>query len=320
MNDEAEVISELEPTKLCNTCKRKLPATSQYFFRWRYSKDGLRSTCKECQGYNFVTKETLPEGYRRCSRCKGIFPETEEYFLRYWDKRCNKFRFKSHCLECGKKGCKEWRQTGNPERYREYYMAYQMAYRDIIIAKAGEWRHNHPEVVKERKKRYRSNPENIEKIRAYNRMRRAMCPEHLCAMSKRWREKSKDRIKEYNKQYVQSHKDYFVQAVHKRNARIQQLPATLTQQEWEEAKAEFNYKCAYCGQPTDRLTQDHVIPVSKGGGYTKINIIPACKSCNSSKHTTPLLEWYKRQTFYSEDRYEHIAEYLQRAAENGVIA
>ena len=33
----------------------------------------------------------------------------------------------------------------------------------------------------------------------------------------------------------------------------------------------------------ERLTQDHVIPLSKGGQHIKENIVPACPSCNSKK-------------------------------------
>ena len=301
----------MEATKVCNTCKRELPATAQYFYRWKHSKDGLRSSCKECHGGNFLIKEKPPEGYRRCSRCKKLLPETEEYFLRYWSKRNSKYYFKSHCLECGKKSCREWRQTGNPEQYREYYHAYHNSEKGREYSR--EWKRANQEKVKAQKQKYRSDPENREKIRAYDRSRRETPEgkEHANAMTRRWRAENRDTVAEYNRQYVKGHLDYFVQAEHKRNALKRQLPHTLTLQEWEEIKVEFDYKCAYCGKPLRRFTQDHIIPLTAGGGYTRANIIPACKSCNSSKHTTPLEEWYRRQSFFSEERYQRILEHLQ---------
>lgn len=60
----------------------------------------------------------------------------------------------------------------------------------------------------------------------------------------------------------------------------------FTMQDWEECKARYSYQCAYCRQ-LKPLTQDHVIPLSRGGYHHKSNIIPACKSCNSRKGNRP---------------------------------
>ena len=73
----------------------------------------------------------------------------------------------------------------------------------------------------------------------------------------------------------------------RRRARTRNLPATLTQQEWEELLETYNHSCAYCGTPESalrkKLHQEHVIPVVQGGGYTKDNIVPACSHCNHTK-------------------------------------
>jgi 5-methylcytosine-specific restriction endonuclease McrA len=49
--------------------------------------------------------------------------------------------------------------------------------------------------------------------------------------------------------------------------------------------------CIYCGA-SGALTQDHIIPVSKGGPDIPANIVPACKTCNSSKQDRDIFEWY----------------------------
>lgn len=41
-------------------------------------------------------------------------------------------------------------------------------------------------------------------------------------------------------------------------------------------------KCQYCGSTT-RLTIDHIIPRSKGGGDNYFNLCVACASCNTKK-------------------------------------
>ena len=44
-----------------------------------------------------------------------------------------------------------------------------------------------------------------------------------------------------------------------------------------------NFKCAYCGVESKKLTIDHVIPKSKGGKSSFENTTAACKSCNGKK-------------------------------------
>jgi len=43
-----------------------------------------------------------------------------------------------------------------------------------------------------------------------------------------------------------------------------------------------NFECQYCGTRKD-LTLDHVVPSSKGGQHTWINLVTACKRCNARK-------------------------------------
>lgn len=73
----------------------------------------------------------------------------------------------------------------------------------------------------------------------------------------------------------------------------------------------FNYQCAYCGISLkehkkkfgEKLHNDHV----DDNGYNDLrNDVPACKSCNCSKHTNIMKEWYEKQSFYSKERYNKI--------------
>lgn len=43
-----------------------------------------------------------------------------------------------------------------------------------------------------------------------------------------------------------------------------------------------NFECQYCGTKRD-LTLDHVIPSSRGGPHSWLNLVTACKRCNAKK-------------------------------------
>ena len=47
--------------------------------------------------------------------------------------------------------------------------------------------------------------------------------------------------------------------------------------------ARDNWRCVYCGTSGGRLTLDHVIPRSKGGGSVWENVVTSCAPCNLRK-------------------------------------
>jgi 5-methylcytosine-specific restriction endonuclease McrA len=53
--------------------------------------------------------------------------------------------------------------------------------------------------------------------------------------------------------------------------------------------------CAYCSRESDSMQRDCVLPVSRGGRYTLANVVPACRSCNTSKCNTEVTTWLRRK-------------------------
>jgi len=71
-----------------------------------------------------------------------------------------------------------------------------------------------------------------------------------------------------------------------KNRRLKRV-GVVSKSDWESIKAKYDNRCAYCKLPDQKLTQDHFIPLAKGGLHTPENIVPACQSCNSRKRDTP---------------------------------
>ena len=64
----------------------------------------------------------------------------------------------------------------------------------------------------------------------------------------------------------------------------------------KELRKLYNSPCFYCGS-LDKITIDHIIPISRGGTHGIGNLVSACSFCNGSKHTKFLIEWKRDLTF-----------------------
>jgi len=103
-----------------------------------------------------------------------------------------------------------------------------------------------------------------------------------------------------------------------RKARKRMLPHTFNNKQWRCCLNYFNNKCCYCGKENSTLHQDHLIPISKGGGYIKENIVPACAECNSSKGDKEFNTWYTNKDCYSLDKHLKILIYINKDNIKGI--
>lgn len=177
------------------------------------------------------------------------------------------------------------------------------------------WRTKNKERVKEYKKKYKE--ENSEKIAKYSKGYDQEHKEENKTRCKDYNQTNKDYIASQRKEHYKTHKeelnarsrtwsrnniDRVIERNQKRRAMEANLEHTYTKAQWSECKKLFNHCCAYCGKPSKKLQQDHFIALTKGGGYVKNNIVPACKSCNCSKSNKDFFDWYPKQESYNKER------------------
>lgn len=90
---------------------------------------------------------------------------------------------------------------------------------------------------------------------------------------------------------------------------------------WKMSSAD---SCWYCGcefSDINVMTLDHVFPRAAGGDSAMDNLVPVCKSCNSSKGKKDLLQWFYEQGYIPAPRV--IAQYYRQiylyAVEHGLL-
>lgn len=230
-----------------------------------------------------------------CSKCRLEFPATTDYFYR---QKGGKYGLRGMCIECKKEQDKQYVEK-NRDMLVEKWREYNRENRDVINEKYRQYYEANADKIRHRRKEQRKNLPKVNKKKQSLKM-------------KRYYEANKERLREYARCYRKTEHGRLIElkAKHRRKARERNLPATFTEKEWERCKQHFDNKCAYCGRRPKVFHQEHFIPVSKGGGYTKQNIVPSCQECNLKKHNLSFGEWYPNYKYYSKEREEKILTYL----------
>jgi len=141
------------------------------------------------------------------------------------------------------------------QKRKEYAKEYRNRKRAFVNKISSEWNKKNPEKAKKIQKDYRER--NREKVRM---------------AQKKWARLNTNKIREYSRK--------------RRNSKFN-AKGFHTQGEWELLKRQYGFICQSCNksEPIIKLTEDHIIPLSKGGTDYIDNIQPLCGSCNCKKHT-----------------------------------
>ncbi len=190
--------------------------------------------------------------------------------------------YKSRCKEC-------WNAQGRAERntrlehYRtrqqKYIEANKDHYRDLKRAHQKA----HPEKYDEALRKYRES--HREELNRKAKERRQKDLEHYREIGRKSYERHAEERRKYSIEYFKEHPEKSVAATNRRRALKLAAEGSHSEEEWQELKAFYNYKCLCCGkqEPEIKLTRDHVIPLTQGGSDSIDNIQPLCARCNSKK-------------------------------------
>lgn len=174
--------------------------------------------------------------------------------------------------------------------------------RQTIIDRMSDWKRNNPEKMKA------ANARRYKKYRA-----------KFLARNKVDSQKNRLKINERQRRYRKTDKgrEKIYKAVYARFARKKNAPRIdYTLSELALHFALFGDRCVYC-QGVEKLTIDHLVPLSKGGIDALTNIVPACKPCNSSKRDKSAYLWFNQRPQYSTEKWFFILNQLISVA-NGL--
>ena len=153
---------------------------------------------------------------------------------------------------------KAWSQR-NKARVTAASRRYRLAHPDAVKQQKSTHRQANSTLLKEYDRRYRE--QNRAAIQAFKKIWKRVNSAKVAAQKARWR-------------------------AQKRLAPVNDL----THSQWLEIQEAQDHKCYYCGKRyKGKLTQDHIIPLSKGGSHTLHNVIAACNTCNAKKNVGPPL-------------------------------
>jgi len=115
-------------------------------------------------------------------------------------------------------------------------------------------------------------------------------PDYHKKYSKIWNKNNIEKVKAKGIRHYRKYQQKVSWSRNKRNRLKRVAEGNHTFKEWENLKKKFKYTCQRCGKTEPfnhnrfkNLTEDHIIPLSKGGTDFINNIQPLCHSCNCKK-------------------------------------
>jgi hypothetical protein len=211
-----------------------------------------------------VAMDDIPT--KTCRSCQEIKPLSDFH-------RNAKFRdgYQYSCKKCACAKTQAYYRE-NAEKQRENAKDRRSKNNVVIREKARRHYQENREMLKERRKGYylQNRDAVIEKSKQYYYSHYEQRRATIKVSSVRWKRANPDAIRVLDS---------------RRRARKIGNGGSHTVKQWLALKAQYDHRCLCCGkqEPNVVLTEDHVVPIAKGGTDNIDNIQPLCLSCNCSK-------------------------------------
>jgi len=166
-----------------------------------------------------------------------------------------------------------------PNEQREWYRNN----RELAISLTKAWRKKNKEkVVLDAKRWAKENPEKYAESKART----------IAKNPEKYRRLHAAR----QSRYRSNHPDRKARIDRARYARVRMAPGEYSESKWLQRVEYHGWKCFYCKVKLNKntLTQDHAIPLIRGGSNHAANLLPACRSCNSKKKDLTVFEYLRR--------------------------
>jgi len=215
---------------------------------------------------------------------------------------------------------KQYRQTHKEERneYNRQYRREHPENRERTRERWGRWLEKPGNREKAREGRRKWRYRHKEQIREYKLKYRQENGDTIALTLKKYRSKHWDEILDYQRKYDKTETGRKInrRRSRRRRSKLRSMSHTLTDTDCNEIVDYFESECSYCGETIHEfggnintmITWDRI---NNDFGYDRGNTIIARHSCNSSKHSSDLLDWYPMQPFYTKERLKKIYDEME---------
>ncbi len=187
----------------------------------------------------------------------------------------------------------------------EYQHKYYEKHREKIKARSRKYGADNREAVRKQKRdRYRANPDlrrvTVERARKWSEAN----PERVLEARRRWLQENPEKRRAAVHKYYKANPEKRVAASQRRRAALAGVECdghTIPElHEYWRARGIDPKRCTYCDawyrqwkNNWKTSAGDHVLAIDNGGSHTMDNIVPCCITCNQSKGARLLhIEWW----------------------------
>ena len=216
-----------------------------------------------------------------CHKCGKSQP-----FENFSKNRNTKDGLQSQC-----KSCNAAYQAANRERISQRLKERRKTHGDEMRAQSrASWAKHRDKRLEWHRNYYQANKMAFAE---YHKKRYPSIAEKKRAVSKKWREQNPERYRQQMRDWLANNLEKHNELSRQRRARLRE--ATIAQISNRDIRRLMSSVCVYCGS-CENITVDHVIPLARGGSHAIGNLTSACKTCNSRKRDSFIMEWRKRES------------------------